>query len=461
MKTYDSIVIGAGQSGPFLAAKLEGKGEKVAVAEGYKIGGSCVNYGCIPTKTIIASARVAHMARRGPEYGVMTGEVKVDMDQVISRKQERVDGAQGGMDGWIRGLEGIDIYDKFASFEGSDNGLHHIRVGASVIASEKIFINTGAHTFIPPINGLNNVDYLTNREILNLRKLPDHLMILGGGYIALEMGQAFRRFGADVTIIEAAPTIISREDDDLIESVRGILENEGIRVLEGCKAVQAEQANDGTIRITVEDSSGGKSIVSGSHFLVAVGRRPNSEKLNLGAVGVNTDARGYIQVDDHLRTNVEGIWATGDVNGRGAFTHTSYQDFEVVWDNLNGGDRKLDRIMAYALYIDPPLGRVGMSEKEARGSGKNILMATRPMSHIGRALEQGETQGLIKMLVDADTEQIVGAAALGYHGDDVIQIISYFMYTGASYKVMQNALPIHPTVGELLPTILGQLQPLA
>ena len=461
MKRYDTIIIGTGQSGPSMAGALTGKGQKVAIAEGYKIGGSCVNYGCIPSKTIRASARVAYLARRAADFGVNVGEVNVDMNAVIDRKARRVGDAHDGVEKWLRNMDNLDLYEVYAEFEGTENGFHRVRVEDEVIEAPRVYLNVGARPNIPPIDGLENVDYMTNEGILEQRTLPEHLLVLGGGYISLEMGQAFRRFGSEITIIEAMSSIIHREDEDIRDAVRGILTDEGITVHEGKRAIKAEQADDGTITLTLEAKDGTKSTVSGSHLLVAVGRIPNSDKLNLEAVGVETDKRGYITVDDHLQTNVEGIFVLGDANGRGAFTHTSYQDFEIALDNFNGGDRKVsDRIMAYNLYIDPPLGRVGMSEQEARESGRNILMAIKPMSHIGRALEQGEMQGLIKVLVDADTEQIVGAAVLGFQGDDVIQVISYFMYTGASYKVMQNALPIHPTISEFFPTILGELKPL-
>lgn len=457
---YDAIIIGAGQSGPSLAGQLVNAGQKVALAEGYKIGGSCVNYGCIPSKTLIASARAIHMARRGADFGFSTGNITVDINAVIDRKQNRVDEAQGGLEAWLRGLDGLDIYDAYASFEGTKDGVHQVRVGDEVIESERVFINVGKRAYVPDIPGLENVDYLLNEGILNLREIPEHLIILGGGYIGLEMGHAWRRFGAEVTIVESADRMLKREDDDVAEEAQRILEDEGINIRVDSRAVAVEQNAKGTITITVEHSNGEKSTISGSHLLVAIGRTSNADKLNLEAVGVETDKRHHILVDDHLKTNVDGIWAMGDVNGRGAFTHTSYQDFEIVWDNLNGGDRKLNRNMAYALYMDPPLGRVGMAEHAARESGKNVLIAKTPMSSIGRALEQSETYGFIKLLVDADTEQFLGATVFGFNGDDVIQIISYYMATGASYQFMQDALPIHPTIGEFLPTVLGQLKPL-
>lgn len=461
MQQYDAIIIGTGQAGPSLAAALVDKGQKVAIAEGYKIGGSCVNYGCIPTKTLIASAGVARMVQRGAEYGVITGPIQIDMATVMARTHKRLNSAHDGLEKWLHGMDNLDIYRVYASFAGSADGLHHVRMGDEVIAAPHVYINTGTSTVIPDIPGLRDVDYLDNEGILNLTELPQHLIALGGGYISLEMGQAFRRFGSAVTIIEAHDHIIRNEDDDIIAEVERILTDEGINLVTGKRAVQVAQATAGSITVTLEAADGTRSTVTGSHLLVSVGRRPNSGKLNLAAVNVQTDARGYIVIDDHLQTTTPGIWALGDVNGHGGFTHTSYQDYEIVLDNINGGSRKVtDRIMAYALYIDPPLGRVGMTEREARASGRPVLMAVKPMQHIGRALEQGETYGMIKLLVDAETERFLGAAVLGYQGDDVVQIISYFMATGASYKVMQQALPIHPTIGEFLPTILGELKPL-
>lgn len=461
MKQYDAIIIGTGQAGPSLAGALTDKGERVAIAEGYKIGGSCVNYGCIPTKTLIASAQVARMVQRSEEYGIITTTTKIDLEKVMERTHKRLNTARDGLEKWLRGIPNLDIYNVYASFEGTKDGLHHVRMGDEVIAAKRVYINTGTRPSIPSIPGIDQVKHLDSEGILNVKELPNHLISLGGGYISLEMGHAFRRFGSKVTIIEEHPTIIHNEDDDIITEVTRILEDENVTIMAGQKPIEVKQAENDQITLTLEDRTGYRSTVTGSHLLVSVGRIPNSDKLNLDSVGVQTNERGYIVTDEHLQTNIPGIWAMGDVNGRGAFTHTSYQDYEIVLDNINGGTRKVtDRIMAYALFIDPPLGRVGMTEKQARASGRKILMATRPMNKIGRALEQGETNGLIKLLVDAETEQFIGAAVLGYHGDDVVQIVSYFMYTGASYKVMQNALPIHPTVGEFLPTILGELKPL-
>jgi len=457
---YDAIFIGAGQSAPFIAAKFAGDGKSVALVEGAKIGGSCVNYGCIPTKTLRASARAIYMAGRGDEYGFSTGPITVNFERVMERMNARRGSAHDGMDSWMRNMDNMTVYDGYAKFVGTEDGVHQVQVNDDIISAPQVFINTGAHAFIPPIDGLSDVDYLTNHGMLELTEVPDHLVILGGGYIGLEMGQAFRRFGAEVTIIEKASQLVIKEDEDVAESVLEILQAEDITVFTGSEATAVSQDPNGTIHVAL-DTPDGSAEVTGSHLLVAVGRRPNSGDLNLESVGVEVNDRGYIVTDHQLRTNVDGIWAIGDVNGRGAFTHTSYHDHEIVMDTLNGIERDVtDRNMAYAMYIDPPLGRVGMSEKEARDSGKNVLMTVKPMSDIGRALEQGETFGLFKVLVDADTEEFLGATVLGYHGDDVVQVVSNFMATGASYKIMQNALPIHPTIAEFYPTLLGELSPL-
>lgn len=459
-QTHDAIIIGAGQSGPSLAAKLAQSGKRVALLEGWRIGGSCVNYGCIPSKTLIASARVAHLARRSVDFGIHTGAVEVDFPAVMARMNERRGSAHDGLVEWLESLDNLDIVRAFGGFEPSANGLHRVRAGDALLEAPQVFLNTGARPFIPPIDGLDTVDYLTAKDMLELKSLPEELLILGGGYIGMEMGQAFRRFGSNVTVIEASEHIIGREDADVSEAVADILKGEGIRILTGHRAIRAEQAADGRVTLTLSRDDESTTTVSGTHLLVAIGRRPNTEHLNLEAIGLETDQRGNIVTDVHLRTNIEGIRAMGDVNGRGAFTHTSYQDFEIIWDNLQGGKRTAERNLSYALYIDPPLGRTGMTEAQARESGRRVLKAVKPMSEIGRALEQGETQGFIKILADADSEQIIGAAVLGFHGDDVIQVISNFMATGASYRVMQEALPIHPTISEFLPTILGELKPL-
>ena len=453
---YDAIIIGAGQAGFPLAGALTDKGWNVALVEGRALGGTCVNDGCSPTKTIIASARAAHLARRGADYGVQTGPIAIDFARVMERKNEIVTRYRGGLEDWLRGIDKLTIYNAYAEFVGPNQ----VRVGENaVIESERIYLNVGARPFIPPIPGLDGVDYLDSTSLLDLTDLPEHLIVLGGGYIGLEFAQAFRRFGSAVTVIEMGPQIMGREDCDIAEAGKVALEAEGVRVLLNTKAVQAAQQGNAIV-LTV-DRDGVQEQIAGTHFLVATGRRPNSDRLNLDAVGIETDRRGFILVDDHLQTTVPGIWALGDVNGLGAFTHTSWNDYEIVLDNLNGGDRKVsDRITTYAMFVDPPLGRVGMSEQEVRESGRAALMAIKPMSHISRAIERDETHGLIKLLVDAETEQFLGAAILGIGGDEIIQTITTAMVARAPYTVMKNAMYAHPTVSEHLPSILGELQPL-
>ena len=347
---FDAIFIGAGQAGPFIAAKFTENGKRVALVEGAKIGGSCVNYGCIPTKTLVASARAIYLASRGDEYGFSTGSLEVNFERVMERMNKRRGDAHDGMDGWMRGLDNMTVYDGFGKFVGSDNGLHQVEVNNEVISAPEVFINTGAKAFVPPIEGIQDVDYLTNKEVLELDKVPEHLIVLGGGYIGLEFGQAFRRFGAQVTIVEAAPQLVIREDADIAQSVMEILDSEDITVHTESKAIAVSQDANGTIHLRIESPTG-KSEIIGSHLLVAVGRRPNTENLGLDSVNVETDERGYIKTNEQLQTNIDGIWAIGDVNGRGAFTHTSYHDHEIVIDTLAGIERKVsDRNMAYAMY---------------------------------------------------------------------------------------------------------------
>lgn len=461
MKHYDAIVIGTGQAGPSMANALVGQGKTVAIAEGYRFGGSCVNYGCRPTKVMIASARAAHMARRGADFGVDIDHFTINWDRVKARIETIIDDTSQGIEDWLRGIDGLDVYHVYASFAGKTGDMYHVRMGDEVIAAPLIFLNTGMRARVPAVEGIDMVNWLDSEKALHLDELPEHLIILGGSYIGLEMGQAFRRFGSDVTIIETSECLISREDDDIQGAVHGFMADEGVNVFSLCTLHKAEPTTDGGVRVYVRETDGTEHIVEGSHWLNAIGRIPNTDKLNLDAVGVEVDGRGFVEVDEHLQTTAPGIYALGDINGKGAFTHTAYQDYEIVRDNLfHGRDRKwTDRTMAYNLYTDPPLGRVGLSEKEAQRAGRDYLIATKPMSHIGRAIEQDETAGLMKILVDPATEQIIGAAVLGFHGDEVIQAISYYMATGATYRPMMEALPIHPTIAEFLPTVLGELAP--
>jgi pyruvate/2-oxoglutarate dehydrogenase complex dihydrolipoamide dehydrogenase (E3) component len=455
---YDAIVIGTGQAGPSLAAKLAAAGQKVAIVERGKFGGTCVNTGCIPTKTLVASARAAHVARRGAEFGVVIdGAVSVDMKRVKARKDEISGASRTGVESWLRGTPNCTVYQAQAKFLAD----REVQVGDAVLTADKLFINTGCRAATPPIPGLDQVPYLTNSSMMDIDFLPPHLIVIGGSYIGLEFGEMYRRFGSQVTIVERGPRLIGREDPDVSDAIREILEGEGIGIRLNANCVGLSKTADG---VEVRALCGSdENAVRGSHVLLAVGRRPNTDDLGLENTGIQRDKRGYIQVDDQLRTCVEGVWALGDCNGRGAFTHTSYNDFEIVAANLLDNDprRVSDRITAYALYIDPPLGRAGATEAEVLRSGRPALIGKRMMTRVGRAVEKSETQGFIKIVVDAETKQILGAAILGTEGDEAIHCILDVMYAKAPYTVLQRAMHIHPTVSELIPTVLGELKPMA
>jgi pyruvate/2-oxoglutarate dehydrogenase complex dihydrolipoamide dehydrogenase (E3) component len=454
-RRYDAVVIGTGQAGPSLAGRLADAGQKVAVIERHRFGGTCVNTGCIPTKTLVAHARVAHVARRAAEYGVDVGSpITVDMKRVKARKDEVSGGSSDGVETWLKGLENCTVLEGHARFEGP----RRIRVGEDVLEAERVFLNVGARAVWP--SGFEDAGAFTNSSILDVDFVPEHLVIVGGSYIGLEFAQIFRRFGSEVTVVERGPRVIKREDEDVSGAVREILEGEGIRFRLDADCVSGRKRDDG-VAVQVDCATGDRQIV-GSHLLLAVGRRPNTDDLGLDAAGVAVDERGYIEVDDELRTSVDGIWALGDCNGRGGFTHTSYNDYEIVAGNLLDGDsrRVTDRITCYALYVDPPLGRAGMTEQQVQESGRPALVATRPMTKVGRAKEKGETQGFMKILVDRETGEILGASILGIEGDEVIHTVLDVMYAGRPFTVLQRAVHIHPTVSELVPTLLGDLKPL-
>ena len=456
-KKYDAIVIGTGQSGPSLAARLVREGLNTAIIERHLFGGTCVNVGCTPTKTLVASARAAHMARRAGDFGVnVGGAITVDMRQVKARKDEIVRQSNQGVESWLKSMDGLTVIEGHARFDSA----HTVRVGDELLEADKIFVNVGGRPFIPDLPGLNNIDYFTNSGILDIDYLPQHLVIIGGSYIGLEFAQIYRRFGSEVTIIERSDRLISREDPDISQAVREILEHEGVQFRLQANCIGIEEAGDQiSAQVDCEDDS---TPVLGSHLLLAVGRQPNTDDLGLENAGIETDDRGFIKVDDGLQTSVSGVWATGDVNGKGAFTHTSYNDYEILVANLFDEDpRKVsDRYPVYGLFIDPPLGRVGMTEEQARNSGRPILMGKMMMSRIGRARERSETQGFMKILVDAGTERILGAAILGIGGDEIIHSIIDVMYADAPYTVIQRAVHVHPTVSELIPTMLGNLHAL-
>jgi len=456
-KTYDAIVIGTGQAGPSLAVRLAGAGQQVAVIERKFFGGTCVNTGCIPTKTMVASAYAAQLARRAVEYGVnVGGPVTADMKRVKARKDAVSEKSRTGVEGWLRGTKNLTVYEGQARFESA----REVSIGPERLSAPQIFINVGGRAVVPALPGIDTVPYLTNSSMMDVDFLPRHLVIVGGSYVGLEFGQMFRRFGSEVTIIEMASRLIAREDEDVSATVREILEAEGIHIRLDARCIALSRRGD-QIAASVDCANGPPAVV-GSHLLLAVGRRPNTDDLGLEKAGVEIDKRGYIVVDDQLRTSAPGIWALGDCNGRGAFTHTSYNDYEIVAANLLDGDprRVSDRIQAYALYIDPPLGRCGLTDAQVISSGRRALLGKRPMTRVGRAVEKGETQGFMKIVVDADSKQILGAAILGVGGDEVIHCVLDMMYAKAPYTVLQRAMHIHPTVAELVPTILGELQPL-
>jgi pyruvate/2-oxoglutarate dehydrogenase complex dihydrolipoamide dehydrogenase (E3) component len=457
MADYDAIIIGTGQAGPALARRLVAAGWKVAIIERKFFGGTCVNTGCTPTKTLVASAYAAHVARRAADYGVtIGGAVGVDMKAVKARKDAVVGASRNGVERSLRTLKGCTVYVGHARFVGPKE----VQIGDDLLKADNFFINVGTRAVVPPIPGLDQVPYLTNSSMMDVDFLPPHLIVLGGSYVGLEFAQVYRRFGSEVTVIELAPRLVAREDEDISHAIADFLRDEGVDVRVGSKVVRVEKQGN-NIAVTIE-TSGTTSQVAGSHLLLAIGRRPNTDDLGLDKAGIATDERGYIQVDDQLHTSVPGIWAMGDCNGRGAFTHTSWNDFEIVAANLldNDSRRVTDRITAYALYTDPPLGRAGMTEAEVRKSGRPALIATRAMENVSRAYEKGETKGFMKILVDKETSRILGASLLGLAGDEVIHCILDVMYAKAPFSVMQRAMHIHPTVSELIPTMLGDLVPL-
>jgi pyruvate/2-oxoglutarate dehydrogenase complex dihydrolipoamide dehydrogenase (E3) component len=455
MKQFDAIIIGTGQAGPSLAARFAGAGKTVAIIERGKFGGTCVNTGCIPTKTLVASAYAIHVARRGAEYGFATGDIQVDIKRVKARKDAVSGRSNTGVEKWLRGTENCTVIQGHARFQSANT----VVVNDEVLQADKIYINVGGRASIPDMTGIHEVPFLNNSSMMDIDFLPGHLVIVGGSYVGLEFAQIYRRFGSKVTIVEMGPRLIGREDEDVSQAVHEILEAEGINIRLNAKCISLAK-RDGGVVVHMDCSDDPKE-VTGTHVLLAVGRVPNTSDLGLERAGVATDQHGYIIVDDQLQTNVPGIWALGDCNGHGAFTHTSYNDYEIVADNLFNADhrRVSDRIQAYALYIDPPLGRCGMTDAEIRKSGRRALVAKYPMIRVSRAYEKGETQGFIKICVDAETKQILGAAILGIGGDEVIHVLLAVMYAKAPYTVIQRAMHIHPTVAEYLPIVFARLAP--
>ncbi len=454
MQSFDAIVIGTGQAGPALAVDLANSGKQVAIVERKDFGGTCVNTGCIPTKTLVASAYAAHIAKHAEDYGVtISCDVTVDMKKVKARKDAIAGGSSEGVESWLRNTKNLTVIKGHAQFESPNT----IRVNEDVIKADRIFIDVGARAFVPPLPGLDQVEYLNNSSIMHIDFLPEHLLIIGGSYIGLEFAQMYRRFGSKVTVIERNARLISREDEDISYATQEILENEGIKIKCKAECMSVCKAGD-KIRLSLDCEEGSRE-VEGSHLLIAVGRKPNTDDLGLDKAGVNTNEKGYVVVDDELKTNVAGIWAMGECNGQGAFTHTAYNDYEIVRDNLlHQGSRKIsDRILTYGLFIDPPLARVGMTENEVRESGRKALIATRPMSRVGRAREKGETQGFMKILVDDKSKEILGMAILGMSGDEAIHCVTDLMYAKAPYTVITHAVHIRPIVAKLIPAVIGDV----
>jgi pyruvate/2-oxoglutarate dehydrogenase complex dihydrolipoamide dehydrogenase (E3) component len=452
---YDGIIIGTGQAGPSLAGRLSNAGMSVAVIERHLFGGTCVNTGCTPTKAMVASAYAAHVARRAHDFGVaVDGNVCVDMKRVKARKDAIAERSRVGLEKYLRGLPRCDVYMGHARFRTA----REVEVGGQILAAERTFINVGGRATVPSMTGIDEVPFLTNSSMMNLDTVPPHLLVVGGSYVGLEFGQMFRRFGSEVTIMEMGPHLVQREDADISSAIEQVLTGEGINLRLNARCIRLS-GGAGAITAQVECVEGSPSM-EGTHLLLAVGRQPNTDDLGLDAAGVSHDERGYITVNNRLETNVPGIWALGDCNGKGAFTHTSYNDFEIVASNLlDGGNRRVtDRIPAYALYIDPPLGRAGMSEAEARNHGHAVRVGKRPMSSIARAIEKGETNGVMKIVVDEKSHDILGAAVFGTGGDEVIHCVLDAMYAKAPYSVLHRAMHIHPTVSEFIPTVLGELK---
>lgn len=448
MEDFDSIVIGAGQAGPALAARLAGAGERVAVIERQHLGGTCVNNGCMPTKTMVASAYAAWMAREGARFGVSTGAVEIDMAKVRDRKEEVVQTARSNITAWMENTAGVTLILGHGRFISP----HDVEVGGRQLKAEKIFINTGATASIPPIPGVEDVPAYTNADIMDLEAVPDHLLIVGGSYIGLEFAQVFRRLGAQITVVERAPRFLPREDPEISAEIAEILTGEGIALHANVLDLSLA-AVDKKIHATFNDDLGACQALTASHMLIATGRQPNTADLGLEAAGISPDVRGFIPVDDTCQTEQSHIWALGEVNGKGAFTHTAFNDYEIVAANLlDGGDRKIsDRHVAYGLFIDPPLGRIGMTEAEARAAGKTPLVGVRKMARVGRAVESGETRGMMKVVLCGETRKLLGAAVLGYRGDEAVQFLLPALYQGLTDAQIMAMVGIHPTVTELLP----------
>jgi len=452
---YDAIIIGAGQGGSPLSTALARAGRRTALIERDQIGGTCINYGCTPTKTMVASARVAWLARRGADYGVQTGTIAVDQPVVRERKRKIVESFRAGSEKRIESAKGLDLIRGSATFTGPRS----LRVACDgdseqELTADLIFIDTGTRNATPKIDGLADVPHLDSTSIMELDETPEHLIVLGGGYIGLEFAQMFRRFGSAVTVIQRGSHLLAREDDDIADAMRQILEEDGIDVRLNAEASRVRAANGG-VEVTVN----GKEAISGSHLLVAIGRAPNTDDLNLAAAGVETNEKGFVNVNERLETNVPGVYALGDVNGGPQFTHISYDDFRIVRDNLlKGGNRTTrDRPVPYCVFTDPELGRVGLTERQAREQGRRIRVAKMPMSSVARAREMDETRGLMKVLVDRETDRILGGAILGVWGGEIMTQLQLAMMGKLTCRDLSDAVFAHPTLGESLNNLLSSL----
>ena len=456
MKVFDHIILGTGQATGTLMGGLLPQGESIAIIEKNNIGGTCVNTGCTPTKTLVASARVAHVIHRAPEYGIHPGQCEINFEEVMARMNKVRGGSRNGLENWISSQEQVTLYRNKGAFVGE----RKLQVGDVIIEGRNIYINVGTRPRIPQIPGIENIQWLDNEGILELKEIPEHLVVIGGGYIGLEFSQIFRRFGSEVTVLVRGGQLMQKEDEDVAVGVQDILEGEGINILLDTSARHVEPLDNGNVSISI-DQAGEVKEISASHVLVAIGRVPNSDTINIDAAGIKLNNRGFIHVDEHCQTNVEGVFAVGDVNGHGAFTHTAVYDAEIVLDYHKGGPRKLsDRIPVYALFCDPPLGRVGLTEKEALRQGHRVLKATREMARISRAKEMGETQGFAKLLVDAETDLILGASILGPGADEIINMFAAYMYGGLPCKNYRKSMLVHPTISELMPWVLDTLKPI-
>jgi pyruvate/2-oxoglutarate dehydrogenase complex dihydrolipoamide dehydrogenase (E3) component len=456
LKTYDAIVVGSGQGGVPLATNLADQGWRVALIEKGQLGGSCINYGCTPTKTMVSSARIAQAARRAPEFGIHPGKVQVNMAEIVARKNEIVESFRSGIEDQVENNPNLTLYRGHARFTGP----HAIEVNGEALASDKIFINTGTRPRILPIPGLDQVEYLTNRNIMELDAVPAHLIALGGNYLGLEFGQMFRRFGSEVTVVELNDQIVPREDPEVAASLKDALEEEGMNFRLGARTTKIAKTPGG-VEVTIEKKDGTSETLKGSHLLVCVGQTPNSDDLGLDRAGIETDRAGFIKHNGKLETNVPGVWVLGDVKGGPAFTHVSYDDYLVIYDNLvKGKSRTIDnRVVPYALYTEPELGRVGLSEQEARKAGYKLKIGSVPMAYVARAIERGETSGLMKIVINADNDRILGATILGAEGGELVQILMALMMADAPWTLFHNAMFIHPTLAEGFFALMANVEP--